>query len=142
MKDRTRSKRLNGADIYVTRLGWKSGTGGASSCCPEPSHHIDIPSPGNTRHGLYTMNSHIHQRAQRHQSALPHVLRTSSPLWCLQGRAIDASLTWLQLAPDELFEPLTPVRGRALRSETLWTLWTTSRLTISPTQLQHSAASS
>lgn len=46
VKDRTRSKRLNGADIYVTRMGWKSGaTDRTSSCCPEPSRDTDIQLP-------------------------------------------------------------------------------------------------
>lgn len=46
VKDRTRGNCLNGADIYVARMGWKSGaTDGGLSCCPGPSRDTDIPFP-------------------------------------------------------------------------------------------------
>jgi hypothetical protein len=120
-KDRTRSKRLNGADIYVTRMGWKSGTtNGASSCCPEPSRDADIsPPPANRKTGsLHDELTHS-SRTLRHRSTLPDRLRISSPLSCLQDHATDASRTWLRSVSDERSGLRMLVRGRAPKSGTL-----------------------
>jgi hypothetical protein len=44
LSDRAKYPRLYGADLYVARLGWNSGSGQTSSCCSTPTNLDDNPS--------------------------------------------------------------------------------------------------
>jgi hypothetical protein len=60
VKNRTRSTRLNGADIYVARMGWKSdATNAASSCCPEPISDTDAPPAKHKTGSLHDELTHL-----------------------------------------------------------------------------------
>jgi hypothetical protein len=94
VKDRKRNPRLNGADIYIARLGYRRDDASSPSVvCSGPGHD----SPERSRRQSKSLLSH-------------------------QDLAIDASLTWLQLASDELSGLLKMACGRALKLAISWTV--------------------